>query len=483
MNLVRRAASNPMWQSAAGMSLSDFDRVLDQLYGGQPSWAGALVSQQTALAVSAVWACISCVADDIATLPTITYRRTKDGRERAMEHYLWDLMLLEVNPELSSWRFFQLMQSWKMLWGNAYAEIEINGRGQVVALWPWRPDRTRIQRSGPNHTGPIEYYYQMRNGKLSPPVPQSRMFHYRGMGIDGFTGLDPILVQRQNIGLSLAIQEHGARYFSNGARPLGIISVDHEMGELAYNRLKLDWSSKHQGLSNAHRVAILEEGATWSESGENMVDAAYIASQKMTQEDVCRFYKVPPHRVGILDKATNNNIEDQSLSYVLYTLGAECANWQNQIHCDLLSARENKNIYVAFDFTSLLRGNHQAMALFIGAMRDRGLMNADEIRETFLQLNPQPDGIGKEYYIAQNMGVVGDEEAGKPVNQQPMKKIGKPAERQNGNGTGNGNGNGTGKDNGSGSDANREGLLRDIQMLLSDPERCAAVLRQFVSLQ
>lgn len=493
MNLVRRASSSPVWQSAAGMSLSDFDRVLDQLYGGQPSWSGASVSQQTSLGVSAIWACVNALANDIATLPLLTYERTKAGREPAESHYLWDLFLLQTNPEMSAYTFFHFMQFCLCLWGNACAEIEINGRGQITALHPWRWDRVKIGRAGADHTGPIEYRYKLPSGGYTPAVPRNRMFHIHGPSLDGVIGLSPIEIHRQTVGLALAISEHGARFFSNGARPLGIISVDHEMGESSYNRLKLDWNNKHQGLANAHRVAILEEGATWSESGENMVDAQYIESFNLTREEVCSIYNVPPHRIGILDKMNNSIAEELSLNYVLYSLAPLCANWQNQIHCDLLSARENKQIYCAFDFLNLLRGNMDATQKFISAMIDRGVINVDTARTRFLGLNALPHGLGSSYWKASNqMDIDGDAGANKnsPANVPTVKKIpanqpqdgdenaGKGNDKQNGNGNGNGNS----KDKGNGKQGNAA-LYADIQRLLADPARCAQIVSQFANLQ
>lgn len=419
MHLVKRAAQ----QQGAGLSISDFDRVLDQMYGGQPSYTGKPVSHTTALAVSAVWACISALADDIATLPLLTYRRDGDSRARAPEHYLWDLMLLQSNPELSAWRFFQLMQTWVLLWGNAYAEIEVNGRGQVTALWPWRPDRVKVTREYDG--GPLVYTYKMYGGKTFT-LPKERIFHLRGLSLDGVVGLSPIDIHRQTIGLSMAITEHGARFFANGARPLGVIQTDQALSDKAYERVKKDWRMEHEGLQNAHRIGILEEGLKWAEAGSDMVDAAYIESQKLTHEDIARIYKVPQHRIGLLDRATNNNVEELSLDYVLYTLSPWAANWQNQIHCDLLSDRENQSVYTAFNFTNLLRGNHETMARFIATMRQWGIMNADEIRFEYLDMDALPGNVGKTYWEPVNMEAAQSPADAKKEQAAQLKKLTAP---------------------------------------------------------
>ncbi len=177
MHLVKRAAQ----AFGAGMSLSDFDRVLDQLYGGNPTYTGKLVSQQNSLGVGMVWTCV-------ANTPFLTYRRENGGLDVATDHYLWPLLLEEANPELTAFRFKQLMQAWVMLWGNAFAEIQTNGRGQIIALWPWRPDSTQVSR-GQSGFGPLEYRYKLKSGKVIGPVYAENMFHLRGFGTDGGVGL------------------------------------------------------------------------------------------------------------------------------------------------------------------------------------------------------------------------------------------------------------------------------------------------------
>lgn len=404
MNLVRRAAQ----QVGAGLSLSDFDRVLDSMYGGAPSYTGKLVSQQSALAVSAVWACVGVLADDIATLPLLTYRRLNNGREPATDHYLWSLLQEEANPELTAFRFKQIMQTWLCLWGNAYAEIEINGRGQVVALWPWRPDRVSVSRAG-GQFGPLQYSYRMADGKNIGPVPRDRMLHIRGFGTDGVMGLSPIEVHRQTIGLSMAVLEHGARFFSNGARPLGVLEHPGKLSDKAGKSLAESWMQQHEGLSNAHRVAILEEGMKYTEVGMKMVDAQYIQTAGLTNEDICRIYKVAQHRIGASSKTeTNSNIEQHGLEHVQYTIGPLGANWEQEIGASLLSARERQDIFVRFNYRSLMRGDHVAMATFIAQLVDRGILSADEVREEFLDMNPQKGDVGSDYYKAVNMAPVGD---------------------------------------------------------------------------
>jgi HK97 family phage portal protein len=421
MQLVKRAAQSFTQAIGAGLSLSDFDRVLDAMYGGQPSYTGKLVSQDNSLAVSTVWACVQVLSGDIATIPFIPYRYEKGGRYPARDHYLWPILLQEANLELSAFRFKQIMQTWLCLYGNAYAEIQISGRGQVIGLWPWRPDRVRVSRAG-GAAGPLQYTYRMKDNTIIGPVPAERMLHLRGLGTDGVMGLSPIEVHRQTVGYAMAIQEHGARLFSNGARPFGILQYPGKLGPKAEESLKNSWAARHEGLSNAHRVAILEEGMTYKEVGLSMVDAQYIQAMGMTGEDVARIYNMPQHKVGILSHSTNNNIEHQGLDYVLGTLNPWCTNWHQEIERSLLSTREAQDICVRPNYRSRLRGDHAAMATFISQMWGRGIMSADEIREEFLDMNPLPDGLGKDVYVPVNVAPVGDN-TGNTEQSQQMKKL------------------------------------------------------------
>ena len=431
-NLVRRAAAQQF--SGAGLSLSDLDRVLDSMYSGFPVWSGATVSQQAALTISTFWSCVAYISDDIATLPTLPYRRTfgKDGepngKKIAYDHYLYPLLMQQVNPELSSWRFFQLMQCWLMIWGNAVAEIVENGRGQVMQLWPWRWDRVKVTRVGEQESGPLQYQYHLRNGQWTQPVPAYRMLHLRGMGIDGVTGMDPVDLQKQTLGLNLGITEHGARYYKQGAKMGGIVQgpAGTKLNDKSFERLQKTLHDQHEGSIQAWRTLILEDGFTWKEAADNMINAAFIPSLTMTAQDIARFYKMPLTKLGLSPTAPASAAEELSLEYVLFTLSPWTANWQNQIHCDLLSSRENATIYTAFNYKNLLIGNHKDMATFISSLQDRGDLSADEVREMFLDLNAQPDGIGADYWKAVNMSPVGDE--GKtsltsPANVQQVQKV------------------------------------------------------------
>ena len=413
------------------MSLSDFDRVLDSMYGGQPSYTGKLVSQTGSLALSTVWSCINVLSGDIATLPFLTYQYVENGKKPARNHYLWSLLQEEANPELTAWRFKQMMQVWLSLWGNAYAEIQISNRGQVSALWPWRPDRVKVERRG-GPGGPLQYSYKLKDGRAYGPIPEDRMLHLRGMGTDGVMGLSPIEIHRQTVGIGMAVTETTGRLWGQGARPLGVLTHPGKLSAKAEQSLKDGWADRHMGLANSHRVAILEEGMTYLEVGLKPVDAQYIQTAELTDKEICRIYNVPQHRAGVGDPPNNNVVEQRALEYIQFTLNPLATNWHQEIERSLLSARERQQICVRPNFRSLLRGDHAAMSKFLTDLWGRGIINADEAREEFLDMNPQPDGLGRVFYVPSNMmdasqvgDNFGDQNQGqqvKPLNPPPKKK-------------------------------------------------------------
>jgi len=399
MNLVRRAATQV---GGAGLSLSDLDRMMDMAYSGSPSYTGKLVSQTTALAVDTVWAAIQAKSDDIAHLDFYPAQIQDDGEseEPARKHYLWDIFQLQANRELTAFRFRQLMQAWLMLWGNAYAEIEISGRGQVIGLWPWRPDRVKITRQ--TRFGELIYTYTTQDN-VKFIVPAHRMLHLREFGIDGLTGLSPIEYHKQTIGLNLAIQEHGARFFGQGARPLGVLQTPQKLGDKAYNRLKQDWAKSHQGLDNAHRVAILEEGLTWSEEGVNMVDAQYIEAFGMTDKAIARLYKMPLHRLGLDDNGGSSTVEQRALEYIQTSLAPSATNWTQECRASLLSESEAQTILIRTDYTGFLLADYASLSKLISTQRQWGIASGDEIRRKYFRWNKLPDGRGEDVWQPSNM--------------------------------------------------------------------------------
>jgi HK97 family phage portal protein len=399
------------------MSIADMDSILDMMVaGGTPSYTGKLVNQKSALGIPAVYTCVSILADDFATMGLIPYRWTDPGkaREQARDHYLWPLLTEEANPRMSAFEFLQAMETWRNLWGNCFAEIEINGRGQVQALWPWRADRVQIILENPaDPRSPVWYAYRPMDAAQAPIVaPADRILHIRNLSVDGVTGLSPIEVHRQTMGLMMAQTESAARFYGNGMQVKGSLEHPGKLTKTAEANLRESMKA-YTGLQNSHRLLILEEGMKYKEVGMKMEDAQFIQQMEYNGEDVCRIFKVPQHKAGYLDRATNNNVEQMAIDYVGTTQLPIQTNWAGRIHVWLLSQRDRRTVFTEPNYLKLMMADHTARAAYYNAMK--WALAVDEIRQRE-GYNPLPDGLGELPRVPLNTAPI-DSEVAKTGNQ------------------------------------------------------------------
>lgn len=410
------------------MSISDFDSVLDMLTGagnGGPTYTGKLVNPKSAMGVSAFWGCVNVLADDFATLPVLPYRWIEPGisREEARDHYLWPLFTEEANARMSSHDFKKQMETWRNVWGNCYAEIETNGRGQVTALWPWHPERVKVWMTDPNDVrSRVNYTYVPSDRTIKPiTLDQDRILHVRGTSLDGITGLSPVTVFRNTLALREAKTEFSGRFYSNGAQIKGVLTTAGKLTDKGEQSIREQMTDKYRGLSNAHRLMILSEGLTYAPTTMPLADAQFIESMNLDDEDIARIMKVPQHRIGLLARSTNNNIVQQSMEYVQYTLGPNAANWCGRAHCSLLSARERNSVFLQPDYNYLLAGDPQTRAALYTVLSATGSYSPDDIRHGEGK-NPLPGGIGKTPRVQLNTAPLGSDKANNPTPAPPATK-------------------------------------------------------------
>jgi HK97 family phage portal protein len=412
---VRATGMDISPSSMGGVSLENPRNSLSKVFDIEPTFTGRSVTPFSALSVSAVWACVRIIAGTVAKTPRQVFRRTPDGKVAAPDHYLSALFGGSANPRMSSFRFFRLMQCHQLLWGNAFAEMEINGRGQIVALWPMRPDRMRIVQ---NDDGSVVYVYQpVGQGLQQRVIDEHHMFHLRGLETDGLIGLSPISQARQAVSLAMAAEEYGARFFGNNARPGIVLEHPNALSDKARANLVKSWEQIHKGLQGAHRVGVLEEGMKIQEIGIPPEDAQFLQTRQFQIVEICRWYGVQPHKVAELSKSTNNNIEQQSLEFVQDTMEDHFCNWEAETSHTLLSQREAPTIFVSFARSKLLRGDFKSRADGLATLRQNGFINGDEGRDD-LGLNPIADGSGKKYIVQLNMqdlDKVGEEPPAEPI--------------------------------------------------------------------
>jgi HK97 family phage portal protein len=360
--------------------------VLNDFMGLGPS-AGASVTPTSAITNTAVLGCVMVLSQSVASLPLITYRRTADGKDRATGHALYPILHDLPNPEMTSFDLRETLMMHLTLWGNAYCEIEMNRRGDVLALWPLRPDRTWPVR---HDDGQIWYHTRLPNN-TEIALPKYRVWHIRNLSIGGIMGMSPIALAREAIGLSKAGEELGSRFFSNGAKPGGVLQHPGKLSDEGYSRLKSSWEARHQGLDNVNRVAILEEGMQWKDVGMPLDDAQFLETRKFQIGEIARIFRVPPHMIQDLDRATFSNIEHQGIDFVTYSLTPWLVRIEQSITRDLVGPIERNAIFAQFMIDGFLRGDIASRYAAYAVGRNWGWLSVNDIRK-LENLNPIESG-------------------------------------------------------------------------------------------
>jgi HK97 family phage portal protein len=373
---------------------------VDWVRGGEPTTSGIHVTADSAMRQSAaVWACVRNRADDIGKVPCILYRKLPDGgKERADDHPLYNLIRYQPNPYQTAFEFKQLMQAWMDLEGNAYGVKEYV-RGKIVAIHPAHPHCVTVLRV----PGTSELFYKVQlPGEEAQTIPAEGIVHLRGLTLNGYVGVSPITYHRETIGLAIGAQRYGAAFFGNSAQPNGALKVPHLLEPAAADKLRADWEQKFRGAENAHRLAIFDGGMEWVQTGMNNVDAQYLEARKFQNQQIYALYRMPPHKVGDLDRSTNNNIEHQALEYVGDCLMPEFTRWEQALRRDLLTDAEQKSYFFEFMTNALLRGDFASRMAGYAIARNWGIYSADDVRD-FENMNRLPNGKGAIYLQPLNM--------------------------------------------------------------------------------
>lgn len=399
-------------------------------YMGSSS-AGKAVTERSAIQMTAVYACVRILSEAIAGLPLHVYRYKDDGgKEKAFDHPLYLLLHDEPNPEMSSFVFRETLMTHLLLWGNAYAQIIRNGKGEVVSLYPLMPNKMSVNR---DTDGRLYYEYTRSSDeahtmkgttvRLSP----SDVLHIPGLGFDGLVGYSPIAMAKNAIGLAIATEEYGSKFFANGAQPSGVL--EHPGTLKDPQRIRESWQSTFGGSHNSNKVAVLEEGMKYTPISISPEQAQFLETRKFQINEIARIFRVPPHMVGDLEKSSFSNIEQQSLEFVKYTLDPWVVRWEQSIHRTLLTPDEKKKYFVKFNVEGLLRGDYASRMNGYATARQNGWMSANDIRELEnLDRIPTEDG-GDLYLINGNMlplsraGAFADTDNGKEDNSDEKQEV------------------------------------------------------------
>ncbi len=345
---------------------------------------------------TAVYACVRILAETIASLPLHTYMNTENGKEKARGHPIYHLLADSPNPEMTSFVFRETLMGHLLLWGNSYSQIIRDGNGKVVSLYPLLPDKMKVERS---EKGEI-YYLYTSEGK-EHLLRNTEILHIPGLGFDGLIGYSPIAMAKNAIGMALATEEYGAKFFANGANPGGVL--EHPGVVKDPHRIRDSWNQVYQGTSNAHRVAVLEEGMKFSPIGIPPEQAQFLETRKYQTEEICRIFRVPPHLVGDLERATFSNIEHQSISFVVHTIRPWLVRIEQSINKALFSDSEKEKYFVSFLVEGLLRGDYESRMRGYSIGIQNGFMSPNDVR-SLENMNPIPlDEGGNTYMVNGNM--------------------------------------------------------------------------------
>lgn len=361
--------------------------------------SGKAVNERSAMQMTAVYACVRILSESIACLPVHLYQYKESGsKEKALSHPLYKILHDEPNPEMTSFVFRETLMTHLLLYGNAYAQIIRNGKGQVIGLYPLMPNRMTVDRDEHGH---LYYQYQMQESDAQTmkagtvTLRPSDVLHVPGLGFDGLVGYSPIAMAKNAIGLSIATEEYGAKFFANGATPGGLLEFPGTVKNP--DAIRESWNKGLSG-SNSHKIAILEEGMHYTPISISPNEAQFLETRKFQIDEIARIFRVPPHMVGDLEKSSFSNIEQQSLEYVKYTLEPWIVRWEQALNRALLSDSEKAAYFVKFNVDGLLRGDYQSRMNGYATARQNGWMSANDIRE-LENLDRIPAELGGDLYL------------------------------------------------------------------------------------
>ena len=364
------------------------------------SKSGVDVDQDVALTYSAIWACVKVISEDLASLPLLVYRRDGESKERAQDHPVYRLLHDQPNPEMTAMQFRECLQGHLLLWGNAYAEIQVDMRGRPMALWPLHPGRMTVKRDEANR---LIYEYRLDDGQIKI-FQMEDIFHIAGLSQNGLVGYSPIQYHREAVGIGLSGQDYQATSFKNGGRlQLAFIHPAPKAPNAEARKAFRDELRKEYGGKSGQTLGVFWEGMKPEPISMSMADAQFIESRKFTRTEICAIYRVPPHKIMDLERATFSNIEQQSISYVVDAIRPWAVRWEQAINNKLLGADQYFSEHL---LDGLLRGDLKSRYDAYAIGRLWGWMSVNDVRALE---NMNPIENGDQYIQPLNMAEVGSQ--------------------------------------------------------------------------
>jgi len=394
--------------------VTDSVRDSGQMFSFGTSNSGERVDEQSAMQIATVYACVRVLAETVAALPLHLYRYTDGGKgkEKALDHPLYRTLYRQPNDEMSSFTWRETVMTHLLLWGNAYCQIIRDGRNNVLGLYPLLPENVEVDRDG---QGQLYYIYHAYTDEVPGEQNQDIYFrkdeilHIPGLGFNGLVGFSPIAMMKNSLGTTLAVEKYGSSFFKNGAQPSGVL--EHPGVLKDPQKIRENWTAVYGGANNAHRVAVLEEGMAYKAISLPPEDSQFLSTRQFGVEEICRIFRVPPHMVQDLQRATFSNIENQSLNFVVHTLTPWLVRFEQAIIKDVLLEGEQDVLFPKFNVDGLLRGDYQSRMSGYATGISNGFLSPNDIhRLENMDLIPAEEG-GDDYYL--NGGYVKLKDAGK----------------------------------------------------------------------
>lgn len=395
------------------------DPRLNELFGGSSTDSGVSITPETALTYSAVYQAVRCISEAVSSLPLNLYERQPGGgKSKASAHPLYSILHDSPNPEMSSLQWRECSMAHLLLWGNSYTEIVRDLDGNCVELWPIDPSIVTAKR-----TDSGELYYDLNRGKSF--ITAANMLHISGLSFDGISGMSPISMARQSLGLSLAIEQFGAGYFGRGARPGGVLTFPGQLSPEARQNLRRSFEELHAGGANSHRVALLEAGLKWEAIGVPPDDSQFLQSREFQVVEVARWFNIPPHKLRDLNKPSYNSLEMMNIEFLTDTLRPWLVRWEQALNRKIIRPKDRGSYFVEHNVEGVLRGDIASRYQAYSVARNWGWLSVNEIRE-----KENMNGVGPEgdlYMQPLNMQALGTAPTAAPATDPSLVAVPAPA--------------------------------------------------------
>ena len=363
--------------------------------------SGEQVDEKSAMQIATVYACVRLLAESVAQLPLHLYRYTDSGmgKEMATDHPLYAVIHRQPNPEMTSFTWRETMMVHLLLYGNAYCQIIRDGKNDVVSVYPLLPENVEVDR---DEHGEIYFIYHAYTDETPGEKNKDIIFrreevlHVPGLGFNGLVGFSPIAMMKNSLGSTLAVEKYGSAFFKNGAQPSGVL--EHPGVLKNPEKIRQNWSDVYGGANNAHKVAVLEEGMSYKAISLPPEDSQFLSTRQFGVEEICRIFRVPPHMVQDLQRATFNNIEHLAIEFVMHTLMPWLVRSEQAIIKDVLIDEEKNEFFPKFNVDGLMRGDYKSRMEGYAVAITNGIMSVNDVRK-LEDLDPLDEDEGGDLHL------------------------------------------------------------------------------------